>query len=86
MLAFLAHVVVGKERLDRAFVDAELLEYAVGALRGPEDLWPGDWRWATWEIVDVERARSLFEMGVDYVETMACDKLQVAPSLSSWCA
>ena len=61
----------------------DLLLTDADALRGPEDLWPGDWRWATWEIVDIERARSLFEMGVDYVETMACDKLQVAPSLSA---
>ena len=63
----------------------ELLLTDEHALVGPETLWPGDWRWASWEVLEVQRARELFELGVDYVETMACGQLGAHPQLQSWC-
>ncbi len=56
------------------------------ALVRTDDLWPGPWRWACWEVAETRRARELFELGVDYVETMACDRLRAAPALGSWLA
>ena len=64
----------------------DLLLTDEAALMAREALWAGDWRWASWEVVDATRARALFELGVEYVETMACDQLAAEPSLQSWCA
>jgi len=64
----------------------ELLLTDEQALVSPEALWAGGWRWASWEVLEVQRARELFELGVDYVETMACDQLGAAPQLQSWCS
>lgn len=33
-------------------------------------LWPGDWRWATFEVADRAIARRMRALGVDYLETM----------------
>lgn len=35
------------------------------ALHTTQDLWPGRWRWASWEVVDPVRVVELFELGVD---------------------
>jgi len=37
----------------------------------PTSLWPGEWRWVIYEVVDQKLATSLFERGVHLVETMA---------------
>lgn len=37
---------------------------------GPEPLWHGPWRWASWELgTDAGRARALIARGCDYLET-----------------
>ena len=38
-------------------------------------LWPGPWRWCSYEVREVGRARSLLARGVDLVETMAVRKM-----------
>lgn len=38
-------------------------------------LWPGRWRWCSYEVREVGRARSLLARGVDLVETMAVRKM-----------
>jgi glycerophosphoryl diester phosphodiesterase len=35
----------------------------------PEELWPGDWQWFVYDIVDWPLVRSLTERGVVYIET-----------------
>jgi glycerophosphoryl diester phosphodiesterase len=36
---------------------------------GTEDLWPGPWQWALYDIVDPDEALRWFARGVDYIET-----------------
>jgi glycerophosphoryl diester phosphodiesterase len=43
-----------------------------------EALWPGPWRWCSYEVREVGRARSLLARGVDLIETMAVRKLRDA--------
>lgn len=33
-------------------------------------LWPGEWRWATFEVADRAIARRMTDLGLDYLETM----------------
>jgi len=34
-------------------------------------LWPGDWQWMLYEVVDINVAWKWFQRGVNYIETMA---------------
>jgi len=43
-----------------------------------EALWPGPWRWCSYEVRDPGRARSLLARGVDLLETMAVRELRDA--------
>jgi len=43
-----------------------------------EALWQGPWRWCSYEVREVGRARSLLAHGVDLVETMAVRKMRDA--------
>lgn len=38
---------------------------------GDEQLWSGDWRWALYEVVDVDLALELATRGARFIETMA---------------
>ena len=67
------HDEVSQEIADR--LSSELLLTDQLALHTTQDLWPGPWRWASWEVVDPVRAVELFELGVDYVVTMDCKAL-----------
>ncbi len=40
-----------------------------------EALWSGPWRWCSYEVREVGRARSLLARGVDLIETMAVRKM-----------
>jgi glycerophosphoryl diester phosphodiesterase len=53
----------------------ELLLTDQRALTSADDLWPGVWKWASWEVLDPRRALELMSFGLDYVETMGCDDL-----------
>jgi glycerophosphoryl diester phosphodiesterase len=41
-----------------------------------EQLWPGPWDWAIYEVRDLETARQCRELGAKYVETMAVRSLR----------
>lgn len=41
-----------------------------------EQLWPGPWDWAIYEVRDLETARHCRELGAKYVETMAVRSLR----------
>ena len=41
-----------------------------------EQLWPGPWDWAIYEVRDLETARHCRELGAQYVETMAVRSLR----------
>jgi glycerophosphoryl diester phosphodiesterase len=43
-----------------------------------EALWRGPWRWCSYEVREVGRARSLLSRGVDLIETMAVRKMHAA--------
>lgn len=45
---------------------------------GTEQLWPGPWDWAIYEVRDLETARHCHELGARYVETMAVRSLRTA--------
>jgi glycerophosphoryl diester phosphodiesterase len=45
---------------------------------GTEQLWPGPWEWAIYEVRDLETARHCQELGARYVETMAVRSLRIA--------
>ena len=47
----------------------------------PTPLWPGPWRWALYEVDEVDLALSLAERGADYIETMAVGDLLLDPRL-----
>jgi len=53
-------------------------------LSSSTDLWPGGWRYGCWEVVDIDRAKALHEMGVHYVESMAVDVLIADTQISGW--
>ncbi|MEM7249836.1 MAG: glycerophosphodiester phosphodiesterase family protein [Pseudomonadota bacterium] len=42
---------------------------------GTSQLWPGEWQWAVYEIVEPEQAHRLRERGIDFIETMAVETL-----------
>ena len=51
----------------------------VNCLRLPElgtPLWPGAWRWVSYEAVDAGHARALYARGVDIVSSMAAPELK----------
>lgn len=54
------------------FVDLEQLPPA------GTPLWPGDWRWAVYEITSLDAARRCARQGAHYVETMAIGDLLAA--------
>lgn len=41
--------------------------------RGP--LWPGPWHWAVYEVATMPLARALEKRGVEFIETMAVEKM-----------
>ena len=41
----------------------------------PEPLWPGDWVWVVYEIIDPTEALELAARGVGMIETMAVAEL-----------
>lgn len=45
-------------------------------------LWPGSWRWATFEVADRAVARRMIALGLDYLETMNPAMLCTMPSLA----
>ena len=45
---------------------------------GTQQLWPGRWDWAIYEVRDLETARECHELGARYVETMAVRSLRTA--------
>jgi glycerophosphoryl diester phosphodiesterase len=45
---------------------------------GTQQLWPGRWDWAIYEVRDLETARHCHELGARYVETMAVRSLRAA--------
>ncbi len=45
---------------------------------GTEELWPGPWDWAIYEVRDLETARHCHGLGARYVETMAVRSLRTA--------
>lgn len=52
-------------------------------LHSPADLWPGDWQWAAWEVVDPVRAAALMRLGVHHVETYDCAALAADPAVQA---
>lgn len=52
----------------------------------PEDidqLWPGPWQWALYEVTHAKLALQLAELGANYIETMAIAELLKNPKLKS---
>jgi len=45
---------------------------------GTQQLWPGRWDWAIYEVRDLETARHCHRLGAKYVETMAVRSLRAA--------
>ena len=52
-------------------------------LHSPADLWPGDWQWAAWDVVDPVRAAALMRLGVHHVETYDCAALAADPAVQA---
>ncbi len=52
-----------------------LIDYRAFPDDGSVALWPGDWKWAAYEVVDLPLARSLRDRGIDLIETMAVREL-----------
>ena len=59
----------------------DLLLFNEIELTDTTELWAGPWRHACWEVTNVERAVTLFDRGVHYVESMAVDELRTDPSV-----
>lgn len=51
----------------------------------PAPLWPGPWRWGSYEITEPDHALELVERGVHVIESMAAGELAGDPRLGSGC-
>ena len=49
---------------------------------GTEDLWPGPWQWALYDIVDPDEALRWFARGVDFIETWDIGAMLADPRLT----
>lgn len=61
----------GHERLKFEALKPEYLFCDYLKLPAAGNLWRGPWRWALYEVVDADVARSLAGRGADFIETMA---------------
>ncbi len=73
----------------RRLADAMAPDYLICDHRkfppAPASLWPGPWRWGSYEIVDVAHALALVARGIVVLESMAAGDLAADPRLISGC-